>query len=385
MSARRLPLFAAVVAACSVTAASAYLLEYRSGIAWPKPPVVDPGEPTAPPSDAVVLFDGKDMAAFRGGEQWIVKDGYVVTDKADVTSKQAFGDCQVHLEYRIPEGTTGESQGRCNSGLFLMRRYEVQILDNFGNDTYHDGYVGSLYKQKPPMVNASRPQGVWQTMDVVWTAPRFGEGGEVLSPAYATVLHNGVCVQNHTRLRGETAYLVPPSYPAKGHPAEEPIRLQYHGNDLQYRNIWVRPLVDLVGVRPDGSLTTDEPGVDAEVEQAKIALRVHSTASPSGQGLALVTVRNSGRTTAEGVEVQVQLPESVRGHEAVGGGYRINPEGTRFDFDAIDVPAGGTHAWNVRYEPADSEGKSAKVVATFAGKTAEAEFAVFGAAETGGN
>jgi hypothetical protein len=212
--------------------------EYLSGIVWPEPPVVNPGNMHHPPSDAVVLFDGTDMRHFDGGDQWVVKDGYAEVAHQGVTSKQPFGDCQVHLEFASPEKVTGEGQGRGNSGIYLMGRYEVQILDSYENKTYSDGQCGAIYKQQPPTVNASRPPGEWQSYDIFFTAPRFADDGKLVSPAYITVLHNGILIHNHFELQGGTFWDQPPHY--EPHAAKLPFHIQNHGNPVRFRNIWVR-------------------------------------------------------------------------------------------------------------------------------------------------
>ena len=221
----------------------AFAKEYLSGIEWSEPKVVDPGGPNEPPEDAVVLFDGKDKSQWQGAEQWRIEDGALVAGPGAITCKPEFGDCQLHLEWASPEEVTGSGQGRGNSGVFLMNRYEVQILDSYENETYFDGQCGAIYKQHPPLVNACRPPGEWQTYDILWTAPRFDDNGNLESPAYITVLHNGVVIQNHFELEGDTPYNRPPEY--KPHPPKGPIRLQYHGNPVKFRNIWVRPIKEL--------------------------------------------------------------------------------------------------------------------------------------------
>jgi hypothetical protein len=220
-------------------------IEYIAPIVWPQPPIIQPGTAGGPPSDAVVLFDGKDMSAFKEGEDWKVKDGYVISDKHDIESKQAFGDCQVHVEWAAPEKVVGSGQGRGNSGVFMMGLYEIQILDSYNNDTYYDGQCAGVYKQHPPMVNACRKPGEWQTYDIIWEAPKFDAQGKVLKPACVTVLHNGVLVQNHFELLGGTSWDQKPRYVA--HPSKLPIRLQFHGNPVRFRNIWVREIKDIVG------------------------------------------------------------------------------------------------------------------------------------------
>jgi hypothetical protein len=232
-------LLAAVVAVvCVLLPAEAK--EWISGIIWPEVNVVDPGPVGGPPSDAIVLFDGKSMAAWEGGEKWILKDGYVVTDKQDIQTKQAFGDCQLHVEWAAPEKVVGSGQERGNSGVYLMGLYEVQILDCYENTTYRDGMTAAVYKQRPPMVNACRKPGQWQTYDILFEAPRFDAGGKLTRPAYVTVFHNGVVVQNHFAVQGASAWNKPPVYEA--HPAKLPLKLQYHLNPVRFRNIWIREL-----------------------------------------------------------------------------------------------------------------------------------------------
>ena len=169
--------------------------EWKSGIEWKKPNVVDPGDSSRPPADAIILFDGEDMSAFEGGEKWKLQDGYVVADAAGIATKQPFGSCQLHLEFASPPDDPDEGQGRGNSGIYLMGRYEVQILDSYQNETYPDGQAAAIYKQSPPLVNASRAPGAWQSMDIIFRAPRFSDKGTLLRPAAITALHNGVVVQ----------------------------------------------------------------------------------------------------------------------------------------------------------------------------------------------
>ncbi len=229
-----------VVAALMVNQAGAQ--EYLTGIQWAKPNVITPGQAGSAPSDAVVLFDGKDMSRWNGAENWKVADGAVIAGPGQVTSKDVFGDCQVHIEWMSDIKAKGSGQGRSNSGVFLMGIYEVQVLDSYENETYFDGQCGAIYKQSPPLVNACRKPGEWQSYDIIWTAPRF-EDGKLVSPAYVTVLHNGVLVQNHFELLGDTPYNRAPEY--RPHGDKGPIALQYHGNPVQFRNIWVRELKEL--------------------------------------------------------------------------------------------------------------------------------------------
>jgi hypothetical protein len=218
---------------------------YESGIKWPEPAVIDPGPVGSPPSDAVVLFDGKDLSKWVGGDKWTVKDGYAISAKGDIKTKDGFGDCQLHVEWASPSEVKGSGQGRGNSGVYMMDRYEVQILDSFNNKTYFDGQAGSIYKQVPPMVNACRKPGEWQSYDILFTAPRFDTDKKLVKPAYITVLHNGVVIHNHYAITGGTFYDRPPSYTA--HPDKAPIALQYHGDPVRFRNIWVREMKELEG------------------------------------------------------------------------------------------------------------------------------------------
>jgi hypothetical protein len=213
----------------------------------PQPRVVAPGaDNQTPPSDAVVLFDGTDLAGWRsfesgGPARWTVENGYmeVVPKTGDIHTVAEFGDCQLHVEFASPAEVIGSSQGRGNSGVFLMGRYEIQVLDCYDNPTYADGTTGAIYGQYPPLVNACRRPGDWQTYDVIWTAPRF-EGQRLVKPAWCTVLHNGVVVQTHTELLGQTSHRVVPTWTP--HPPVGPLRLQDHGDRVRFRNIWYRSL-----------------------------------------------------------------------------------------------------------------------------------------------
>jgi hypothetical protein len=221
----------------------------------PLPPVVKPGtfstqeQPGVPPSDAVVLFDGKDNAqwvAMDGSPtKWVVNDGALecVPGSGYVRSLQSFGDCQLHLEWAAPVVVKGDGQGRGNSGVFFgFGRYEVQVLDSYENKTYADGSAASYYGEYPPLVNACRPPGQWQTYDMIWTAPRFDAEGKLLAKARVTVIHNGVLVQNNIELERPNAghWFDPPAYQA--HPERLPLAFQDHGNPVRFRNIWVREL-----------------------------------------------------------------------------------------------------------------------------------------------
>jgi Domain of Unknown Function (DUF1080) len=213
----------------------------------PEPRVVTPGKNISePPSDAIVLFNGKDLSAWKGRDggpaKWAVADGaFTVTPKTgEIATKEAFGDCQLHVEWKISPDVSGTSQQRGNSGIFLMGKYELQVLDNYAGKTYVNGQAGAIYKQSIPLVNACRPPGEWQTYDIIFTAPRFGDDGRVKSPAIITVLHNGILVQNNFHIIGGTQYIGIANY--KKHGDKEPITLQDHGNPTSFRNIWIRPL-----------------------------------------------------------------------------------------------------------------------------------------------
>ncbi len=220
--------------------------EYLNGIKWNKPEIIKPGETDSqPPSDAVVLFGGKDLSAWANADRWTVEEGNMIAGKGVVTSKQKFGDCQVHIEWSAPTPPKGSGQGRGNSGIFLMGIYEMQILDSFDSETYFDGQAAAIYKQTPPMVNAMRAPGQWNAYDIIWTCPRFNEDGSLKSPAFITALHNGAVVLNHFELKGDTPFNSPPKY--KKHDATGPISLQDHGNPVRFRNIWVRELMPVVG------------------------------------------------------------------------------------------------------------------------------------------
>lgn len=223
------------------TVEGAFVEEYVSGIMWAEPKVVNPGPVGGPPSDAIVLFDGKDLSQWEGGDKWKIEEGYAITTGGGITTKQGFGDCQFHIEFASPSEVKGSGQGRGNSGIYFMGIYEVQVLDSYENQTYFDGQCGSIYKQFPPLVNACRKPGEWQAYDIIFSAPKFDDQGKVKKPAYLTVLHNGVLVQNHSELLGGTFYDKPPSYTA--HADKLPIHLQFHGDPVRYRNIWLREIV----------------------------------------------------------------------------------------------------------------------------------------------
>lgn len=212
----------------------------------PEPKKIEPGEDNQPPSDATVLFSGGDLSAWEsvegGDAQWEVSDGHftVKPGTGAIRTKEDFGDFQLHVEWRSPQEIVGESQGRGNSGIFLQGIYEVQVLDSYDNRTYSNGQAGSIYKQSPPLVNATRPPSEWEVYDIIYNAPKFNElNGAMVEPGYVTVLHNGVVVQNHTKLQGTTAYIGTPKWVAHG---DGPIILQDHSNPVSFRNVWIREL-----------------------------------------------------------------------------------------------------------------------------------------------
>jgi len=215
----------------------------------PRPPVVDPGPagPSVPaPSDAVVLFDGKDLSGWVTGKgepaKCKVQDGFmeVVKGTGSIRTKEGFGNCQLHVEWASPAEVVGSGQGRGNSGVFLMDTYEVQVLDSYENSTYADGQAAAIYGQFPPLVNACRKPGEWQTYDIVFRAPRFDQDGKLLAPARMTVFHNGILVHDDVTLTGPTAHKARPPYAA--HAGKLPISLQDHGHPVRFRNIWLRNL-----------------------------------------------------------------------------------------------------------------------------------------------
>lgn len=210
----------------------------------PVPPTVQTGLLNAPPSDALVLFDGKDLSKWKGktgNAVWLVHDNCmtVVKGTGEISTIDSFDNFQLHLEWKTPSKIEGEGQGRGNSGVFLLGKYEIQILDNFNNKTYSNGQAGSVYKQHIPLVNACKPAGEWQTYDIVFSAPKFKSDGVLEKPAYVTVFQNQVLVQNHVEIKGRTVYRGQPTYSRHG---KGPIVLQDHGNPVSFRNIWIRRL-----------------------------------------------------------------------------------------------------------------------------------------------
>ena len=216
----------------------------------PQPRAVAPGAPSTQeqagtaPADAIVLFDGKDLSKWKSGNadaKWAVENGYfvIVPKTGELQTREEFGDCQLHIEFSAPTPPKGDGQGRGNSGVFLMGRYEFQVLDSYENPTYPDGQAASIYAQYPPLVNASRKPGEWQAYDIIFTAPRFKDG-KLETPAYITAFHNGVLVHNHVALMGGATHRQLAKYTPHGD--KGPLKLQDHGDPVRFRNIWIRPL-----------------------------------------------------------------------------------------------------------------------------------------------
>ena len=223
----------------------------------PHPPVVTPGKlalPAPPPSDAVILFDGKDLSKWRGEggapAKWKVRDGAMesVPLSGYVFTEGKFGDVQLHVEWAAPVPAKGHGQGRGNSGVFLMGLYEVQVLDSFDSNTYADGQAGAIYGQYPPLVNACLPPGEWQSYDIVFRRPHYREDGTLAKAARMTVIHNGILIQDNSEIWGPTAWLQRMPYTPKGE--KLPLSLQDHGNPVRYRNIWLRELAEVEEVSP---------------------------------------------------------------------------------------------------------------------------------------
>jgi hypothetical protein len=207
-----------------------------------EPRVIEPGPP---PSDAIVLFDGKDLSQWKGERngpaKWEIKDGVAtVNGTGSISTKQEFGDCQLHVEWATPEKVEGEGQGRGNSGILLQGRYEVQVLDSYINKTYYHGQAGAIYKQYAPLVNACRKPGEWQSYDIIFHAPRFDADGKLEKPGTVTVLQNSVLVQDNVEIKGNTGPTGAPKY--RAHPLKQSVVLQDHHNPVRYRNIWIREL-----------------------------------------------------------------------------------------------------------------------------------------------
>jgi hypothetical protein len=218
---------------------------------WVNVPLVTPGITNADaPSDATILYNGNGLGAFQKKDGspagWRIDADGAVTDikgAGDLITKEAFGNCQLHIEFREPAEVKSSGQGRGNSGVYIMGKYEIQVLDSYNNPTYSNGQAGAVYKQHVPLVNASRKPGQWQSYDIIFTAPKFKENGDLESPARVTVIHNGVLIQNNVTILGTTDWVMKPKY--KKHATKLPLMLQDHGDDgnpISYRNIWIRNL-----------------------------------------------------------------------------------------------------------------------------------------------
>jgi hypothetical protein len=323
--------------------------EYISGMKWQEPPVVTPGKTNAdPPSDAVVLFDGKNLDAWVNGDKWIVKDGVATVGKGDITTKESFGDCQLHIEWSAPNPPSGHSQARGNSGVFLMDRYELQVLDSYKDKTYFDGQASAIYKQTPPMVNAMRPPGEWNTYDIVWNAPKFKDDGSLESPAYITVLHNGVLTLNHFALQGHTLFTEVPRYDQHG---KLPIHLQDHGNPVRFRNIWVREIKPIEGKREREAFFLDH-ATKKETPVSEVHSQVQGAVKLDGKPL------KSGRITLRSADakgrVQVGIQDGKFQIDHVKPGrYNVAVKPTAGSNDAAEIPE--------RYRTAEQSGLSVVV------------------------
>lgn len=251
-----------VAIAAIISQSRGFADEYLNGIKWEPPAIITVGE-SGVPSDALVLFDGSDLSAWENADNWKIADGAMVSGKGDVRTKASFGDCQLHIEWSAPVPATGSGQGRGNSGVFLMNLYEIQVLDSYENETYHDGQAGAIYKQTPPQVNAMRPPGEWNIYDIIWTAPRFNEDGSLKSPAFITALHNGALILNHFELKGDTPFTRPPQY--NKHADQLPIRLQDHGSPVRFRNIWIRETKPARGEQVREPFLRDGQGVERPI------------------------------------------------------------------------------------------------------------------------
>lgn len=257
----------------------------------PKPRVVDPGDQVGrPPGDAIVLFNGADLSNWAGPNgstpKWTVRDGYMETapGAGAIVTRRGFGDVQLHVEWATPRAAEGNGQGRGNSGVILMERYEVQVLDSYRNETYADGQAAAIYGQHPPLMNASRPPGEWQSYDIVFRRPRFSASGSLIAPARMTVFHNGVLVQDNAEVWGPTTWLEYSPYTA--HADTLPLLLQDHENPVRYRNVWVRPLPPLP--QDERGLAESRPALN--VTQARLQRYVGSYGTPDAV-VAKVTLR----------------------------------------------------------------------------------------------
>jgi hypothetical protein len=270
----------------------------------PRPPVVAPAAQALPvpaPPDALVLFDGKDLAQWRsadgGPAKWVIKDGAIesVAGAGYLYSARGFGDVQLHVEWATPTPGQGQSQGRGNSGVFLMGLYEVQVLDSFQNDTYPDGQAAAVYGQYPPLVNACRAPGEWQSYDIVFRRPRFQPDGSLQAPARLTVIHNGVLVQDNVEPWGPTAWLQ--ALPYTAHPDRLPLAFQDHGNPVRYRNVWLRELPETPppGPPPDPRPVVSLPHASLDRYVGKYKAGAQTTFAVTRRGAQLLGDFQNGR------------------------------------------------------------------------------------------
>jgi hypothetical protein len=258
---RLVPSFIIIGAAASAFAADAQKLGYSDtplipGTKWhvhdgdrPQPKIITPGasftHQAPPPSDAIVLFNGKDFSKWKGtkGEVgWKIENDYMETTKTGmIRTVDEFGDFQLHLEFATPSKVEGTGQGRGNNGVNIYGKYEIQVLDSYNNKTYPDGQAGAIYGQSPPLVNASKPPGEWQTYDIIWESPRWDAEGKLIKKASVTVIHNGAVLHHKQDLVGNTGHRIVGNY-NRPHAPKGPIELYEHGNPVRFRNIWIRPL-----------------------------------------------------------------------------------------------------------------------------------------------
>ena len=290
------PLAACLLVSALPALAQAPALWKAHDMSRPRPAVVQPPAQALPvpaPPDAIVLFDGRSLAEWRssdgGPAKWVVKDGAIesVPGSGYLYSARGFGDVQLHVEWAAPVPAKGTSQGRGNSGVFLMGLYEVQVLDSYQNDTYPDGQAAAVYGQYPPLVNACRPPGEWQTYDIAFRRPRFRPDGGLVSPARVTVIHNGVLVQDGVEPWGPTSWLQ--AMPYSAHADRLPLAFQDHGNPVRYRNIWLRELPEspLPGPSPDPRPVVNLPqgSLDRYVGKYKVDAQASYTVSRRGSQL----------------------------------------------------------------------------------------------------
>jgi hypothetical protein len=336
---------AAMAFACAASVAA------PAGSGWkvhdttrPRPPVVTPAAqklPAPPAPDAAVLFDGSDLSGWTseqgGPAKWKVEDGAmtVVPRAGGIKTKREFGDAQVHLEWASPAPPRGKGQGRGNSGVFLMGLYEVQILDSYQNETYADGQAASVYGQFPPLVNASRPPGEWQSLDIMFRRPRFNANGKLLRPARVTVVHNGVLVQDSVELLGPTMWLQ--HLPYKPHPDKLPISLQEHGDPVRFRNIWVRELRETAEPGPSSPRT--EPATSLAPEVLRRYVGEYTADARAGE--MAVTITMKGGRLQFGIPIRGQALDLLA-HSPREFSLRTTDARVVFDLDPGGRPTGLT-------------------------------------------